>query len=67
MSLHNKMNPYNLLTPTCFWYMISAEYFSFDFFNNKNPQQTALEFLKKAQKTQIILPLRVLKPLKTNI
>lgn len=41
-SLHNKMNPYNLLTPTCFWYMVSAEYFSFDFFSGKNPQELAL-------------------------
>lgn len=40
-SLHNKMNPYNLLTATCFWYIVSAEYFSFDFFNNRNPNGAA--------------------------
>lgn len=56
------MNPYNLLTPTCFWYMISAEYFSFDFFSSRNAQEVALELLRKAQKTQIVLPLRFIKP-----
>ena len=56
------MNPYNLMTPSCFWFMISAEYFSFDFFGGRNTHDLALDFLKKAQKTQIILPLRVLKP-----
>lgn len=65
-SLHNKMNPYNLMTPTCFWFTVSAEYFSFDFFGSRNTHDLALDFLKRAQKTQITLPLRVIKPLRAE-
>ena len=64
-SLHNKMNPYNLMTPACFWFTVSAEYFSFDFFSNRNTHDLALEFLKKAQRTQINLPLRIIRPVRT--
>ena len=61
------MNPYNLMSPACFWFTVSAEYFSFDFFGGRNTHDLALDFLKKAQKTQITLPLRVIKPQRAEV
>lgn len=55
------MNPYNALTASCFWYAISAEYFSFDFFAKKNPHDLALEILDRVHKIPLQLPNRVLK------
>jgi hypothetical protein len=66
-ALHNKMNPYNLLTPACFWFSISAEYYSYDFFNHGNPTEAAVDILKKCQKTHITLPQRILKPIRNEL
>ena len=65
-SLHNKMNPYNLLTSTCFWYIVSAEYFSFDFFNNRNPNDAAIDILRRAQKIFVTMPQRIVKPIRIH-
>lgn len=55
------MNPYNALTANCFWYMVSAEYFSFDFFKRGDPLEVAQRILDKVQELPIQLPTRVLK------
>lgn len=55
------MNPYNALTATCFWYAVSAEYFSFDFNSKKNSHDVALEILEKIQKLPLVLANRTLK------
>lgn len=55
------MNPYNALTATSFWYTVSAEFFSFDFFNKKNPHDIAMDFLEKINKMPLFLSNRVLK------
>ena len=61
------MNPYNLLTPASFWFAVSAEYYSYDFFNHGNPTETAVDILKKCQKRQITLPQRILKPIRSDL
>ena len=55
------MNPYNALTATCLWYAISAEYYSLDFFQKKNPHDVALDILDKVQKLLLLLPNRLTK------
>jgi hypothetical protein len=60
-SCQNKMNPYNALTPTCFWYAVGAEYYSFDFFARNNPHDTAMEILERVHRIPLLLPLRVMK------
>lgn len=55
------MNPYNALTATCFWYAISAEYFSLDFFSKKNPHDAAVEILDRVQRLPLLMPNRVAK------
>ncbi len=55
------MNPYNALTATCFWYAVSAEYFSYDFFSRKNPHDVAMDIFDKVHKIPLTLPNRVLK------
>jgi hypothetical protein len=60
-SAQNKMNPYNALTATCFWYAVGAEYFSFDFFARRNPHDTAMEILDRAHRVPLLLSNRVLR------
>jgi len=55
------MNPYNALSATCLWYAISAEYYSLDFFQKKNPHDVALDILDKVQKLLLLLPNRLSK------
>jgi hypothetical protein len=55
------MNPYNALTATCFWYAVSADYFSYDFFSKKNPHDVSMEVLDKVHKFPLVFPNRVLK------
>lgn len=55
------MNPYNALTATCFWYAISAEYFSYDFYSKKNPHDVSMELLEKVHKIPLLFANRVVK------
>lgn len=55
------MNPYNALTATCFWYAISAEYFSFDFNSKKGSHDASMEILEKIQKLPLLLANRTMK------
>ena len=55
------MNPFNALTATCFWYAISAEFYSFDFFSRRNPHDVAMEQLEKVQRQPLPLANRITK------
>ncbi len=55
------MNPYHSLTATCFWYMISSEYYSFDFYGKKNPSEAAHAILNRVGKLPVQIPLRFIK------
>lgn len=55
------MNPFHSLTATSFWYMISAEYFSYDFFARKNPSEAANNILNKVSKIPVQMPMRFIK------
>lgn len=55
------MNPYNALTATCFWYAVSAEFFSLDFSHKRNPHDVAHDILDKVQKLPLLLPNRTTK------
>lgn len=56
------MNPFNALTATCFWYAISAEFYSFDFFSSKKTSHdVAMDQLEKVQKIPLSLSNRVAK------
>lgn len=60
-SFQNKMNPYHSLTATCFWYMISSEYYSFDFFSKNNPLDAANQVLNRVGKLPLLMPTRFIK------
>jgi hypothetical protein len=55
------MNPYHSLTATCFWYAVSAEYYSYDFFNKRNTIDPAMEIMDKVSKIAMHLPNRLTK------
>ncbi len=60
-SFQNKMNPYHSLTVACFWYMVNAEYYSYDFFLKNNPQEAANHILNRVAKLPIQMPTRFIK------
>lgn len=55
------MNPFHSLTATCFWYMVSAEYYSYDFFIRNNPLEAANQVLNRIGKLAIQMPTRFIK------
>lgn len=55
------MNPYHSLTANCFWYMVSAEYFSYDFYSRNNPLEAANQVLNRVGKLPIQMPTRFIK------
>jgi hypothetical protein len=55
------MNPYHALTANCFWYMISAEYFSYDFFTRNNPTEASNMVINRVMKLPVPIPLRIIK------
>lgn len=61
VSFQNKMNPYHSLTANCFWYMVSAEYFSYDFYARNNPLDAANQVLNRISKLAIQIPTRFIK------
>lgn len=61
VSFQNKMNPYHSLTANCFWYMVSAEYFSYNFFIRNNPLDAANQVLNRVSKIPIQMSTRFIK------
>jgi hypothetical protein len=55
------MNPFHSLTASSFWYMVSAEYFSYDFYAKKNASEAANNILNKVGKLPLQIANRVIK------
>lgn len=66
-SFQNKMNPYHSLTASCFWYMVSAEYYSYDFFLRNSPLDAANHVLNRVSKLPIPMPTRFIKNLHQSL
>ena len=62
----NKMNPFHAMTPSCFWFMVCAEYYSYNFYTRKNPNDLAHEYLDKVLKTPVPIIARVNKNSRTG-
>jgi hypothetical protein len=62
----NKMNPFHSLTASCFWYMVSAEYYSYDFFHRNNPLDAANLVLNRVGKLPLQMPTRFIKLTRTG-
>ena len=60
------MNPFHSLTAASFWYMVSAEYFSYDFFARKNPSEAAYNILNRVGKLSVQIPTRFVKNAHSN-
>jgi hypothetical protein len=57
----NKMNPFHFMTAQCFWFVICAEYFSYNFFTKKNAEEAATEVMSKVTRINYPVPLRISK------
>lgn len=57
----NKMNPYHFMTAQCFWFVICAEYFSYNFFSKKHPEEAVAEIMDKVRRVNYPIPQRISK------
>ena len=62
----NKMNPYHAMTATCFWFLVCAEYYSYNFFAKKNSAEAAHEYMNRVIKMPVGIYSRVNKFTKNN-
>jgi hypothetical protein len=54
----NKMNPYHFMTAACFWFVVCAEYFSYNFFMKKNPEEAVQEVMARVNRLNYPVPTR---------
>jgi hypothetical protein len=57
----NKMNPYHFMTPHCFWFVVCSEYFSYNFFSKRNPEEAINEIMSKVHRINYPIPTRISK------
>ena len=57
-SIH-KMNPFQYLTPSCFWFWVCAEYFSLNMGSKKTNSEAVVEAMNKINKIRYPIPTRL--------
>lgn len=49
------------MTAACFWFVVCAEYFSYNFFARRSPEEAIAEIMSKVNRINYPIPLRISK------